>query len=292
MKHDRRVRLVALIAALILWTAGAMLIAINKVTTFAKEKNAHATQRVQERLDETLALLSSLRSDPYILSDATFQQKAQYLTDKNQQEGLGYLMLRILDEKGNIYREDIGLASDLSSREYLQKAFATGQPQVTDAFLAGADGATVNYTVALSFEKDGALGGALMAAILGSDMEERLGHDEHCHHVLIGSQMQYMTGADDDDFGLSVEQVLHTENLLIQPSDKILNALHTHDGGEFWGAGFGDQTAYYLFAPVEHCDWMVMTHVHAWELVWFVWAGYAVGVLVMLAAWGLIRRRG
>ena len=53
--------------------------------------------------------------------------------------------------------------ASLAAREHMQKLYATKQPIVTDSFVAGADGVTLNYTVAVPLLQDGVMTGSCFA---------------------------------------------------------------------------------------------------------------------------------
>lgn len=60
----------------------------------------------------------------------------------------GYMMICYVDADITVYSDGSEPAS-LASRDYMQRLYSTGQRQVTDSFAAGADGVTLNYTVAV-----------------------------------------------------------------------------------------------------------------------------------------------
>ena len=57
-------------------------------------------------------------------------------------------MICYVDDDILVYSDGDEPAS-LASRDYMQRLFSTGRKQVTDSFAAGADGVTLNYTVAV-----------------------------------------------------------------------------------------------------------------------------------------------
>ncbi|MCB6201631.1 hypothetical protein [Extibacter muris] len=277
-----------LAALLATGTAAAGKYAADTVSTFAQQKNQEKALLVQERIQETVTLLESLSTDPYIRSQKnSYQEKAALLTDKNQNENLGYMMLRILDAEINIYREDIGLASNLASRDYMQKLYTTGKTQVTDAFLAGADGKTINYTVAVAIMENSQAAGALMAAIYGDEIDGYL-TDERSANVLVGSQLQYMGGVSKEQFGLAVAQVLENERNTTRPAENILVDLNEHKSGSFWS--LGSHIQYVAYTPVEGTNWSVMTEVRVLPIVRNILIIYGCGAAVLLVSGILLLR--
>ena len=271
-------------------TIAAAKISIDSVGAFANQENREKTALVQERVQGTKSLLEELSADPYIRSrEYSYQEKAAFLTDKNQRENLGYMMLRILDGDINIYREDAAFpVSNLASRDYMQRLYSTGEEQVTDAFLAGADGKTINYTVTVAIKEDGQVAGALMAAIYGEELDVRL-KDERSTNVLVGSLLQYMGGVPKERFGLSVAQVLEGEHKVSRPVENILLDFTERKSGSFWS--IGSHIQHIVYSPVEGTDWVVMTEVRVIPLIKNVLTVYGFGVAVLLIAGMLLLRR-
>lgn len=279
-----------LAALLVGGTIAAEHIATDRVSAFAYKENKEKTALVQERVQETISLLENLSEDPYIRSkEHSYQEKAAYLTDKNRQEELGYMMLRILDEEVNLYREDAESSNaNLASREYMQKLYKTGEEQVTDAFLAGADGKTINFTVAVAIKEDGEVIGALFAAIYGDEIDGYL-QDDRASNVLVGSLLQYMGGVTRDRFGLAVAQVLEGEHKTSRPAENILSDFNDKKSGSFWS--MGSSIEYVAYSPVEGTDWVVMTGVRAIPLVQDVLIFYGCGAVVLLIAGVMLLRK-
>lgn len=67
----------------------------------------------------------------------------------------------------NVY----GKAANLASRDYIQALCATGNPQITDVFLAGADGQPPNYTVVVPIKENEKIMGGTFAAIHESEFQ-------------------------------------------------------------------------------------------------------------------------
>lgn len=265
--------------------------ALHTVSDFANRENLEKATLVQERVQETISLLGELSEDPYIRSkEHSYQEKAAYLTDKNQQENLGYMMVRILDEEIGIYREDAeSSVSNLGSRDYMQKLYTTGEVQVTDAFLAGADGKTINYTVAVAIEEDNRVTGALFAAIYGKEIDGYLQDNRYAAHVLVGSQLQYMGGIPDDQFGLAVAQVLENERKTTRPVENILVDFNEQRSGSFWS--LGSHIQYVAYSPVEGTNWSVVTEVCVLPIIQNILIIYGCGAAVLLVSGILLLRR-
>lgn len=265
-------------------------IATDRVSAFAYEENREKTTLVQDRVRETISLLEDLSKDPYILSkEHSYQEKAAYLTDKNRQEELGYMMIRILDEEINLYREDSETSNaNLASRDYMQELYKTGKEQVTDAFLAGADGKTINFTVAVAIQEDDRVTGALFAAVYGDEIDGYL-QDDRASNVLVGSLLQYMGGVTRDRFGLAVAQVLEGEHKIGRPAENILLDFNDRKSGSFWS--MGSSIEYVAYSPVEGTDWVVMTEVRVIPLIQDILIIYGCGAAVLVIAGVVLLRK-
>lgn len=290
MRNSMKIFITGLILAALFaaGTAVAGKYAVAMVSAFAQKTNQEKVILVQDRVLETVSLLENLSTDPYICSqENSYQEKAAFLTDKNQNENLGFMMLRILDAEFNIYREDIGLASNLASRDYMQKLYKTGEVQVTDAFLAGADGKTINYTVAVAIMENSQATGALMAAIYGYEIDGYL-QDDRSTNVLVGSLLQYMGGIPEDQFGLAVAQVLEYEWKTTRPAENILVDFNEQRSGSFWN--LGSHIQYLVYSPVEGTNWSVMTEVCALPIIQNILIIYGCGAAVLLISGILLLR--
>lgn len=279
-RMKRLINILVLVVLLVSITAAAWSGAVNTIKSLAMEKNKEKNDLVQQRVYETFDLLESLSEDDYIRSpEVSYTDKAAYLTNMNKQKSLGYMMLRILDKDVNIYREDIGLASNLSSRDYMQRLYTTGERQITDAFLAGADGRTINYTAVVAIKENGIVTGALMAAIYGSEIDGYL-YDERTENVLVGSELQYMGGVSKEQFGLSVAQVLEAEHKTSRPVENILLDFREKRSGEFWGLGWNSK--FYVYSPIEDTEGVILTSLQAYPLIRNVLILYICGVIAIL----------
>ena len=85
----------------------------------------------------------------------------------------GYMFICYVDED-DIQVYIWGRTVKSVAREHMQKLYATKQPIVTDSFVAGADGVTLNYTVAVPLLQDGVMTGSLFCSIYFDDTVELL----------------------------------------------------------------------------------------------------------------------
>ena len=129
--------------------------------------------QTSQRINETISLLESLASLPeFYDSDIQPLEKVKKLDQMSPY--FGYLMICYVDADITVYSDGSEPAS-LASRDYMQQLFSTGQRQVTDSFAAGADGVTLNYTVAVPLlDQQNNITGCLFSAIYFDEVAEIL----------------------------------------------------------------------------------------------------------------------
>lgn len=105
-----------------------------------------AKWQIEYRIKQSIRLLESCAAqEQYRDPSLPYMDKVNSLNQINRH--FGYMMIRYVDQNINVY--SARGATSLASREYMQRLFTTGIVQVTDSFAAGADGVTLNYTVAV-----------------------------------------------------------------------------------------------------------------------------------------------
>ena len=103
--------------------------------------------QISQKVAGAVDLLESLASLPeYYDPDIPPIDKVKKLDQISPY--FGYMMICYVDSDITVYSDGAEPAS-LASRDYMQQLFSTGRRQVTDSFAAGADGVTLNYTVAV-----------------------------------------------------------------------------------------------------------------------------------------------
>lgn len=222
----------------------------------------YCAEKIGDKVTQTLDLLISL-TENYVFqgTETTYRQKAAMLDIISSR--FGYMMIRVLDEDLNVYtataESEDGKASNLSKRDYLQDLKKTLEPQVTDAFLAGADGKTVNFTVAVAVQKDGVFKGALFAAIYESDFEATLKENKA---MLVGKKMQFMSGVSTDEYGMTLDSELENVWLIGSSLEERMLEIKgkDNDAGLFWGMRNALPVAY-AYDSVENADWNVLCRV-------------------------------
>lgn len=131
---------------------------IRRMQSNAKVALAGSQSQISQRVAGAVNLLEALASLPeYYDPGVPPIEKVKKLDQLNPY--FGYMMICYVDADIIVYSDGEEPAS-LASRDYMQQLFSTGQTQVTDSFAAGADGVTLNYTVAVPlFDREGSITG-------------------------------------------------------------------------------------------------------------------------------------
>lgn len=260
--------------------------------TAARLSGASATGQIQKDLESTLHLLNAISQEPWMLpEDVPYQEKAAQLDHYN--EIWGYRMIRVVDTSGGVYRADNEEAvSNLNSRDYIQTLWATNKPQITDAFLAGADGITLNYTVAVAIAENAKTNGAAFAAIDDNEIRTILSA-QPMHTVPLGKKQQCMSGNDESLLGVTLETRLKEGKLIGGGLEETLLQVRNEEKGTFWILDGLMPTCYAFYNVGMDSGWTVLTSASfadvAGELIpATVFA--VIGILLSLAAFILLRK--
>ena len=226
----------------------------------ARANCVSAQGQIKKGLESTLNLLEVIAGEPWMLpEDIPYQEKAAHLEHYN--EIWGYRMIRAVDTSGGVYRADHDTAvSNLNSREYIQTLWVTNKPQITDSFLAGADGTTLNYTVAVAVAHNAQKNGAVFAAI--DDQEVRgILDNQPMHTTLLGKKQQCMSGNDKSQLGVTLESRLTSGKLIGGSVEATLLRVSKEESGTFWLFDGIMPTCYSFKSVGLDSGWTVLTTV-------------------------------
>ena len=155
--------------------------------------------QIAYRVAQSLNLLESLAAQPeFYEPHRPPEAKAAALNVISKQ--FGYMLTHYVDADVNVHSVGEEPAS-LASRDYMQRLFSTGKPQVTDSFAAGADGVTLNYTVAVPLFYKGEIVGCLFCAIYFDEVEDlmrEMAFEPGIEGILIGRRGQIMSSTEKD----------------------------------------------------------------------------------------------
>ena len=135
--------MLAVVSVMVVFAFGAFM-AVSDMRHETDVSIAAALPRVEGRIDETFKLLETLaESETLYDPDVDVMEKVDFVDKVN--EHFGFFLLCYVDADINVW-DATGPAS-LASRSHMQRVYSTGERYVTDSFVAGADGTTLNYTV-------------------------------------------------------------------------------------------------------------------------------------------------
>lgn len=222
--------------------------------------NVHA--QTSQRIDESITLLESLASLPEFYDPSVPPiEKVKKLDQMSPY--FGYLMICYVDSNITVYSDGSEPAS-LASRDYMQQLFSTGQRQVTDSFAAGADGVTLNYTVAVPlFDAQKNITGCLFCAIYFDEVVDILKQSTTTsgyEATLIGSQGQIMSSTTGLPYGEPLMNELQNARLIGTTPDKLQEHLLAAVPGDYWSLQNGS-LVYTAYQRVENTGWDLLCSV-------------------------------
>ena len=215
--------------------------------------------QITQRINGTITFLESLADLPEFYDpEVPPIDKVKKLDQMSPH--LGYMMICYVDSDIIVYSDGSEPAS-LASRDYMQQLFSTGQRQVTDSFAAGADGTTLNYTVAVPLkDQQGKITGCLFSAIYFDEVETILKQaavSSGAHVTLVGSQGQIMSSSAGLPYGSSVMDVFREYTLFGTTSDKLQERLLAALPGTYWSIQNGS-LCYTEYQRVDNTGWDIL----------------------------------
>ena len=244
---------------------GGGVLSVDRMRSNAEASLAASHARVSQRVEGAIGLLESLAGLPEFYDPGLPPiDKVKKLDQMSPY--FGYMMICYVDSNIMVYSDGAEPAS-LASRDYMQRLFSTGQRQVTDSFAAGADGATLNYTVAVPLlDEQETITGCLFCAIYFDEVVEILGQstgDGRAEATLIGSRGQVMSSTVGLPYGDSITDVLTNSLLLGTTADRLEEQLLAAQPDAFWS--FRDGSLYYTtYQRVKNTGWDILCSVNFW----------------------------
>ncbi|WP_343082863.1 hypothetical protein [Blautia producta] len=288
----KKISRICCLAALIFFILGPGMGFARYCSMAAKSSCISAQGQIEKNLESTLNLLEVISQESWMLpEDIPYQEKADRLDHYN--EIWGYQMIRAVDTFGGVYRADKEEAvSDLNSREYIQTLWLTDEPQITDVFLAGADGKTLNYTVAVAVAGDAKNNGAVFAAIYDSEMRTVLS-SQPMHTILLGKNQQCMSGNDESLIGTTLESRLEGKKIIGESLESVLLRVKNKESGTIWFLDGLVPTCYAFQNVGLNSGWTVITSVSYTDVAGNLRSTIVVsvlGIFASLSAFLLLRR--
>lgn len=244
---------------------GGAILTVSRMRTNAEASLAAGHAQITQRVGGAVSLLESLASLPEFYDPGLPPIDKVKKLDR-MSPYFGYMMICYVDSDIVVYSDGSEPAS-LASRDYMQRLFSTGKRQVTDSFAAGADGTTLNYTVAAPLaDKQGTITGCLFCAIYFdevADILQQSAGNGGSEATLIGSRGQVMSSTEGLPYGDSITDVLKNSMLFGVTADRLEERLLAARPGAFWSLRDGS-LHYTAYRRVENTNWDILCSVNFW----------------------------
>ena len=254
-----------LILAVIMLGGGLLSFSLMNARAHASLASTHA--QISQRIDESVTLLESLAGLPEFY-DPSIPPIDKVKKLDQMAPHFGYLMICYVDSDIVVYSDGSEPAS-LASRDYMQNLFSTGQVQVTDSFAAGADGVTLNYTVAVPlFGQQGDITGCLFCAIYFDEVTQILEEADSVNNssaTLIGTRGQVMSSTAGLPYGDPVMDTLRSSRIFGITPDKLEEQFLAAVPGSYWSYQNGS-LFYTAYQRVENTGWDILCSVSFWNI--------------------------
>lgn len=286
---------VALAAASVVavFTAGAVM-AVFDMQHEADVSLAAAQPRIESRIDETFKLLETLAEHPTLYDPAVDVMEKVNLVD-TVNEHFGFFLICYVDEDINVW--DATGAASLASRSHMQRVYSTGQRYVTDSFVAGADGTTLNYTIIVPLrDEQGAMTGSVFASIYFDEIMAMLDDSlasPYVESLIIGGKGQVMSVTSGFTYDDPFLDPIRNSIAFGMTADTVQSELLAMKPVSFWTVD-GFDVKYYSVAPIAETEWDAVCVTSFWDayskVMWAISPLALVAVALIAAAFLIMRR--
>ena len=212
------------------------------------------------RVDGVYRLLNGLAEDEEI-GDTSLPIYDRAIRMRSYQKSYDLFMLAVLDREFNVVSSDETEPPQepysLAGRDYLQRMKAIGEYQITDMIIAGADGVTKNYTIAIPLFKNGQLDGGIFGSIYFEDIEAMLMRENQGRFCLLGRENTVMADSENRFRGKAFEACMDGEICLGTSKEQVNSNLRQKGIGGYWSFGQGG-FAYTAYIPVQLTEWTLV----------------------------------
>lgn len=221
---------------------------------------------VSGRVDGVLRLLNGMAKDTRFAdtSKPLFDRAIQALP---YQESYNLYMIALTDEEINVVSADEKEPStekfSLAYRDYMQRMYATGERQITDAFLSGDGKDTMNYTIAVPIMNDETVAGSVFASIYFKDIEDildRQSQNSGRSFYILGADNTVMAGEEGKINGKSFMELSEDSYFLNSNSDMIKHSFEAGNPGQYWEWS-SEGLTYAAFQRIAPTNWTILYRV-------------------------------
>lgn len=255
-------------AALILMEVSSTIFSAN---TLMHQATAGVIQSVggeiSGRVDGVVRLLNGFTADEF-LSDTSVPVFDRAIKTEAYRKAYNLYMIAFTDENINVSSSDETAPPkepfSLAHRDYMQRLYSTGKMQITDAFLAGADGVTMNYTITVPIIKDEKVAGGVFGSIYFDDIQaiiQRSSDERERAFSLLGRENSIMCSSDSTlPFGADADKYISETTFFNTSPDELQRQWEAGTPTSYWEWGV-DGLCYVTTMPVEPTEWTLMYQV-------------------------------
>lgn len=222
---------------------------------------------VSGRVNGVLRLLTGMSTDERFADNSKplFDRAIQAMP---YQESYNLYMIALTDQEVNVVSAGEKVAPtesySLDYRDYMQRLYATGKYQITDAFLSGDKKNTMNYTIAVPILKGGKVEGSVFGSICFGDIENILkqhSQNSGCRFYLLSADNTIMAGDDKTLYGASFLELLLQDGYFMNGNAEMINrSIEAGEPGDFW-VWDNRGLAYVTYQRVVPTDWTILYRV-------------------------------
>lgn len=230
---------------------------IMRATKFELENKLNVTWKLADALAKDLRL-----SDTSI----SLEERALYLKPYNDAYGL--FLIGITDDKGKITSSYDDIPGDIGYRDYFKEVMQTGNSAITDAFPAGADGTTLNYTICVPYYDEGSTpAGTIIMSIPFDGVNEIITgalRESSFMFTLLGSDKAVMAEREENLLGLNFADILHNSSYISVDAGQVMGDVSSSGEGSYWTIDSG-KILYASYAPITRTPWTLITSIDVWQ---------------------------
>lgn len=306
MKRDVMQRVIKFILKYI-WIFCFLLIVLEFFTTLyiSKDLMLQTTNGVMQsvsgeisgRVDGVLRLLIGLSTDKQV-SDTSKPMFDRVMLTKPYKNSYNLFMIALTDKNVHVVSSNESTPpkepTSLAYRDYMQRLYSTGTYQITNAFPAGSNNVTMNYTIAVPIIKNDQVEGSVFGSIYFTDIEEilkRNSPDKNRQFYLLGSDNTFMSGGDKELYGKGIKDLEKKFTVIGTTTKEINEAIKAGKEKGFWEWG-SSGLSYVTMNRVEPTPWILTYRVLFYSVlisllpVFFIKISFYIALCITVSLFG------
>lgn len=223
-------------------------------------------EELSSRVHDVEILLNSLAQDSRI-NDTEADLYDRTIVTRPYAENFDLFMIALCDKDANIISSnELQRPNDVTNmlhRDYIRKLYSTGETQVTDAFVAGIDNVTKNYTIAVPIKKGDTVEGCVLGSIYFDEIQGILSRDlfdKNTKVQLLGSDHKVMESTDQNNIGVDYKSIVKKSWFSNVSANKVHHDLEKSKSGNLYMLENGI-LYYVLYKDVPNTPWTIVYQV-------------------------------